>query len=46
MEFSYVAYDKARKLVKENVSPIDDIRSTAEYRLHVSENLLETFLLG
>jgi CO/xanthine dehydrogenase FAD-binding subunit len=35
---------KARELVAENVSPIDDLRSTAEYRLEVSRNLLCSFL--
>ncbi len=37
---------KACALVREDVSPIDDIRSTAEYRLRVSENLLAAFLRG
>ncbi len=37
---------QARELLKKDVSPIDDWRSTAEYRLHVSQNLLEAFLLG
>ena len=32
------------KLEKE-ISPIDDIRSTADYRLHVAKNLLIDFLL-
>ena len=33
-------------LVRQDVSPIDDFRSTAEYRLRVSQNLLQAFLLG
>ena len=37
--------EKARLLVEEDVSPIDDIRSTAEYRLEVSRNLLCGFLI-
>jgi CO/xanthine dehydrogenase FAD-binding subunit len=35
---------KARELLAEDVSPIDDLRSTAEYRLEVSRNLLSWFL--
>jgi CO/xanthine dehydrogenase FAD-binding subunit len=37
---------EACELLKKDVSPIDDWRSTAEYRLRVSQNLLEAFLLG
>ena len=37
---------KACELLSQDVSPIDDIRSTAEYRLHVSQNLLSDFLLS
>lgn len=37
---------KACDLLAEDVSPIDDIRSTREYRLHVSQNLLRAFLEG
>jgi CO/xanthine dehydrogenase FAD-binding subunit len=36
--------DKATELLAEDVSPIDDIRSTAEYRLEVCRNLLCSFL--
>jgi len=36
----------ACELLKNDVSPIDDIRSTAEYRLRVSRNLLSDFLLS
>ena len=35
---------EACALVAQDVSPIDDIRSTAEYRLAVSQNLLASFL--
>ncbi len=35
---------KACALVSEDVSPIDDVRSTADYRLAVSQNLLARFL--
>ncbi|MGA3162432.1 MAG: FAD binding domain-containing protein [Terracidiphilus sp.] len=34
----------ARKALLQEVKPIDDIRSTANYRAHVSANLLEEFL--
>ena len=37
---------QAVSLVARDVSPIDDIRSTAEYRLAVSRNLLLRFLEG
>ncbi len=35
----------ARKALLEEVKPIDDIRSTANYRAHVAANLLEEFLM-
>lgn len=35
---------EASALVARDVAPIDDIRSTAEYRLAVSQNLLASFL--
>ena len=34
----------ARKVLLDEVKPIDDIRSTADYRVHVAANLLEEFL--
>jgi CO/xanthine dehydrogenase FAD-binding subunit len=34
----------ARAALREDISPIDDIRSTAQYRLTVAGNLLEEFL--
>lgn len=37
---------RACELLAEDVSPIDDIRSTARYRLEVSRNLLRGFLNG
>lgn len=36
----------ARAALGEEISPIDDFRSTARYRLRVSQNLLEDFLLS
>jgi CO/xanthine dehydrogenase FAD-binding subunit len=37
---------EAARLVAEDIAPIDDVRSTAEYRLAVSRNLLAGFLSG
>ena len=34
----------ARKALLHEVKPIDDLRSTANYRAHVAANLLEEFL--
>lgn len=34
----------AQKALAEEIAPIDDIRSTAHYRLRVAQNLLEEFL--
>jgi len=36
--------EEACRLLTEDVSPIDDIRSTRQYRLYVSQNLLRQFL--
>ena len=36
--------EAACELLQEDVSAIDDIRSTREYRLTVSQNLLRNFL--
>jgi CO/xanthine dehydrogenase FAD-binding subunit len=36
----------ARRALFSETSPIDDIRSTAEYRKHVGANLLEEFLIS
>jgi CO/xanthine dehydrogenase FAD-binding subunit len=36
---------RAVSLLEEDVSPIDDLRSTRDYRLRVSRNLLHAFLL-
>lgn len=36
---------KAKSILKEEISPIDDIRSTKEYRETVAANLLEEFLI-
>jgi CO/xanthine dehydrogenase FAD-binding subunit len=37
---------KARQVLETEVAPIDDIRSSADYRLHVAGNLLQEFLEG
>lgn len=37
---------EAVSLLRQDIAPIDDIRSTAEYRLRISQNLLRLFLLG
>jgi CO/xanthine dehydrogenase FAD-binding subunit len=36
--------EAARKCLANEIAPIDDIRSTAQYRLRVAQNLLEEFL--
>ena len=36
--------NEAKKILSSEISPIDDIRSSSEYRLRVSLNLLEDFL--
>jgi len=36
--------DRASALVAEEIAPIDDVRSTADYRRHVSAALLRQFL--
>jgi CO/xanthine dehydrogenase FAD-binding subunit len=41
-----VAIASAREALAREIAPIDDIRSTARYRLHVAWNLLEAFLSG
>ncbi len=41
-----VVIAEACRLLERNVSPIDDIRSTREYRLAVSRNILRRFLEG
>jgi CO/xanthine dehydrogenase FAD-binding subunit len=38
--------DEACALIEKDVSPIDDIRSTRNYRLAVSKNILRSFLLS
>jgi CO/xanthine dehydrogenase FAD-binding subunit len=37
---------EARRAMETEVAPIDDIRSSADYRLHVAGNLLQEFLEG
>jgi len=38
--------ERACELVAEDISPIDDIRSTRQYRMIVSQNILRSFLIG
>lgn len=40
------AISAAKKTLAREIAPIDDIRSTAAYRLRVAQNLLEEFLLA
>ncbi len=40
------ALDAAKAALAEEISPIDDFRSTARYRLRVAQNLLGDFLLN
>jgi CO/xanthine dehydrogenase FAD-binding subunit len=40
------ALDAAKGVLAEEISPIDDFRSTARYRLRVAQNLLGDFLLN
>lgn len=37
---------EAKKVLTQDINPIDDIRSNAKYRLLASQNLLEEFLCG
>ena len=37
---------RAQETLSRDVTPIDDVRSTAEYRMHVSRNLLAAMLLS
>jgi CO/xanthine dehydrogenase FAD-binding subunit len=39
------AIDSAREVLREEAKPIDDIRSSADYRKHVACNLLEEFFI-
>ena len=38
--------DRAAETLASEIEPIDDVRSTADYRLAVSRNLLLQFLEG
>jgi CO/xanthine dehydrogenase FAD-binding subunit len=44
--WSAALISEARQALEAEVAPIDDIRSTALYRLHVAGNLLQEFLEG
>ncbi len=39
------AFAAAKEVLAQEITPIDDMRSTAAYRLRVAQNLLEEFLL-
>lgn len=41
---SPVVFARAKEALAREIAPIDDIRSTARYRLRVTQNLLEEFL--
>src|ERR1700679_1847746 len=45
-EWSAALINQARQALESEVAPIDDIRSSALYRLHVAGNLLQEFLEG
>lgn len=45
-ELSKALIENARRELAHDIVPIDDIRSTRDYRLRVSMNLLEAFLHG
>jgi len=42
---NWAALDSAKDALAEEITPIDDFRSTARYRLRVSQDLLEEFFL-
>jgi len=44
--YSAALMSEARQALESEVAPIDDIRSSALYRLHVAGNLLQEFLEG
>jgi CO/xanthine dehydrogenase FAD-binding subunit len=44
--WSAALMSEARQALESEVAPIDDIRSSAPYRLHVAGNLLQEFLEG
>jgi CO/xanthine dehydrogenase FAD-binding subunit len=44
--YSAALISEARQTLESEVAPIDDIRSSALYRLHVAGNLLQEFLEG
>lgn len=42
----HAAIETARAAIAAEISPIDDVRSTARYRARIAQNLLEEFLQG
>jgi CO/xanthine dehydrogenase FAD-binding subunit len=43
-KITHATIDAAKETLAREIAPIDDIRSTARYRLRVAQNLLEEFL--
>ncbi len=41
-----VSAERLQAALREDISPIDDVRSTREYRLHVAGRLMEQFVAG
>ena len=44
-EFNYNNINKSKKIIKNDFSPLSDMRASSHYRHIVSQNLLERFYL-
>ena len=42
-EFTFDKIEKAKKIIKKDFNPVDDVRASKEYRTKISQNLLERF---
>ena len=42
-EFTFDKIEKAKKIIKKDFNPLDDVRASKEYRTKISQNLLERF---